>query len=199
MKRISLALAILGALALFTGQHSSAAGESPAIGSQIENFSLPDADGKVHKLSELRGKKGSLIIFLSKQCPIVAMYNERINAVAADYAARGIQVIGVNSNYTESVEEIKAHASDVGYKFPVLIDKNNVLADKLGATFTPEAYFLDADNKLLYHGAIDNDRTARKIEYNYLRTALDAALSGKEIAEAKTKAFGCSIKRVEKK
>jgi peroxiredoxin len=194
-----LALAILVALAFLTTQPSSAGADAPAIGSQIENFSLPDADGKTHSLNDLRGKNGALIIFLSKQCPIVKLYNERINAIAADYSAKGIAVIGVNSNYTESVEEIKASAADVGYKFPVLIDKNNVLADKLGATFTPEVYYVNAENKLLYHGAIDNDRTARNIEHNYLRAAFDAALSGKEIAEPRTKAFGCDIKRVAKK
>jgi len=84
----------------------------------------------------------------------------------------------------------------VGYKFPVLIDKGNVLADELGATVTPEAYFVDAKGVLLYHGAIDNDRSGRAVSEAFLKTAFDSALTGKPIAKTKANAFGCTIKRV---
>ena len=67
------------------------------------------------------------------------------------------------------------------FNFPVLIDKNSVLADKLGATRTPEAYFVDAKNVLMYHGAIDNDKSGSNITTPYLRTAFDSALAGKKI------------------
>jgi len=76
-----------------------------------------------------------------------------------------------------------------------LIDKNSFLADKLGATRTPEVYFVDAKNTLLYHGAIDNDRTGNKITDKYLRTAFDSSLAGKKIEKTSTAAFGCTIKR----
>ena len=70
-----------------------------------------------------------------------------------------------------------------------------MLADKLGATVTPEIFYVNAKNTLLYHGAIDNDRSGRNIEETYARAAFDASLSGKEIVKNKTKAFGCEIKR----
>ena len=78
----------------------------------------------------------------------------------------------------------------------MLIDKGNVLADKLGASVTPEAYYFDAKNVLLYHGAIDNDRSGKAISDNYLKTAFDSSLSGKAIAKTRANAFGCTIKRV---
>jgi len=167
-----------------------------AIGTTLENFSLPDTAGKTRSFNELKGKNGSVVVFLSAQCPVVKGYNERINQVAADYAAKGITFVGINSNSTESPDWVKSDAVEVGYKFPLLIDKGNVLADKLGATVTPEVYYFDAKNVLRYHGAIDNDRSGKAVTENYLRAAFDSSLSGKAIAKTKANAFGCSIKRV---
>lgn len=166
-----------------------------AVGTTLENFSLPDTAGKTHSFNDLKGKNGAVIVFLSAQCPVVKAYNERISQIAADYASKGIAFIGINSNSTESLDWVKSNAAE-NYKFPVLIDKGNVFADKLGATVTPEVYYIDAKNVLRYHGAIDNDRSGKAITDNYLRAAFDASLSGKAIEKTKANAFGCSIKRV---
>jgi hypothetical protein len=80
----------------------------------------------------------------------------------------------------------------------MLIDKGNVLADKLGASVTPEVYFFDEKNKLLYRGAIDNNRSGDNITNNYLRDAVEAKMAGKAIAKTSANAFGCTIKRVAK-
>jgi thiol-disulfide isomerase/thioredoxin len=149
----------------------------------------------MQSLNDLKGKNGAVVVFLSAQCPVVRGYNQRINDLAAEYQGKGITFIGINSNSTESLDWVKSHAAE-NYKFPVLIDKGNVLADKLGATVTPEAYYFDAKNVLLYHGAIDNDRSGKAITDSYLKVAFDSALSGKAIAKTKANAFGCSIKRV---
>jgi len=166
-----------------------------AVGASIENFSLPDTNGKVQSFNDLKGKNGAVVVFLSAQCPVVKAYNERLSQLAADYQSKGINFIGINSNHTESADWVKSNAAE-NYKFPVLIDKGNVLADKLGATVTPEAYYFDAKNVLLYHGAIDNDRSGKAPTDNYLRVAFDSALSGKAIQKTRANAFGCSIKRV---
>lgn len=168
------------------------------IGTKLDNFTMPDPLGAEHAYEELKGKTGTLIIFLSAQCPIVKMYDQRINEIAAAYKARGINFIGIYPNYTESVEWVREH-SQANYKFPVLLDKNNVFADKLGATRTPEVYYFNAKDVLLYHGAIDNDRTGENISKTYLLTAFDETLAGKKITEQETRAFGCSIKRVKDK
>ena len=168
-----------------------------AVGTAIENFTLPDTAGKMQSFNDLKGKNGTVLVFLSAQCPVVKAYNERINQIAADYQAKGITFIGINSNHTESLEWVKSHAAE-NYKFPVLIDKGNVLADKLGATVTPEAYYFNGKNVLLYHGAIDNDRSGRAVTDTYLRAAFDSSLAGKTIEKTRANAFGCSIKRVEK-
>jgi len=165
-----------------------------SVGATVDNFSLPDTNGKTQTLNDMKGKNGAVLIFVSAQCPVVRGYNERMNEIALAYKAKGINVIGVNSNATETLAEVKAHA-EATYKFPVLIDKGNVLADKLGANVTPEAYYVDANDVLLYHGAIDNDRSGKNITEQFLRTAFDASLNGKPVMKKSANAFGCTIKR----
>lgn len=165
------------------------------ISKAVENFKLTDTSGAERSLDDLKGKNGSILVFVSVQCPYVKQYNERISQFAADFAAKDINVIGINSNYTESPDSVGSHA-DKHYKFPVLIDKGNVLADKLGASSTPEIFYLNAQNVLVYHGAIDNSSSGDEITQNYLRDAVEQTLSGKPVAKPNAKAVGCSIKRV---
>jgi peroxiredoxin len=169
--------------------------EPPAIGATVEDFTLPDVNGKEQSLNSLKGKKGSVLIFVSVQCPVSNAYNERMEKLAQDYKAQGIQVIGINSNVAETADAVKAHAAENKLTFPILKDAGNKIADQLGATKTPEAYFLDAGNKLLYHGRIDNSKDASGVNATELRDAMDAAVAGKPIAKTSAMAFGCTIKR----
>lgn len=192
--RILLAIAVLAVAGFVLMPPTSNAG-GLEIGAKVESFTLPDTEGKDHTLESLRGKKGTLIVWLSAQCPVVKAYKDRINEIAAAYQAKGINFVGINSNATEDVTWVKSNITDFSYKFPVLVDKANVLADKWGATVTPEVYYLDEKNVLQYHGAIDNDRSGGNITTTYLKTAFDSSLAGKPIATTKAAAFGCSIKR----
>ena len=167
----------------------------PAIGATIVDFTLPDVDGKDHSLSSLKGKNGTVLVFIAVQCPVSNAYNERMEKLAQDYKVRGISVIGINANNTENASVVKAHATEKHLTFPILKDPGNKIADRLGATKTPEAYFLDANNKLLYHGRIDNSKDPAGVNASELREALDAALASKPIGKTTATAFGCSIKR----
>ncbi len=193
IKRRSLSLLLLFTISLSC--LAAHAQEKFAIGSQIEDFSLNDTAGTKHSLKSLQGKNGVVLVFLSIQCPYVKDYNDRINALAAEYAAKGINFVGINSNATESPEAVRTHAAE-HYKFPVLLDVRNVIADKLGASVTPEAYYFNAAGKLLFRGAIDNSRNASRVTEQTLRTAFDESLSGKAVTTTSRNAFGCTIKRV---
>jgi peroxiredoxin len=167
----------------------------PAIGATIADFTLPDASGKEHTLTSLAGKKGSVLIFMAVQCPVSNAYNDRMEKLAQDYKAKGINVIGINSNVAESADAVKAHAAEKNLTFTILKDAGNKIADRLGASVTPEAYFLDASNKLLYRGRIDNSKNAEGVTSSELRDAIEATLAGKPIAKTTANAFGCTIKR----
>lgn len=199
MRRKSIFLVAIIALLAFVSTACSGPEFVPkgnfAVGTKLENFTLPDLSGVEQSLDKLKGENGAVLVWVSAQCPVVKSYNERINQVADELKAKGINLIGINSNATESLDWVASSAREVGYKFPVLIDKGNVLADKLEATVTPEFYYFDKGNVLLYHGALDNDRSGKNVTTNYLRDAFDAALSQKPIQTSKTNAIGCSIKR----
>jgi len=167
----------------------------PAIGTTIEDFSLSDTTGEDKSLSALKGQKGTVLIFISVQCPVSNDYNERMEKLAQNYKTRGINVIGINSNVAESLDAVKAHAGENNLTFTILKDPGNKIADRLGATKTPEAYFLDGDNKLVYHGRIDNSRNPSGVNSAELRDALEAVLAGKPVAKTSAMAFGCTIKR----
>jgi peroxiredoxin len=194
MKRLSFLAATILAVVAIVSFNNVSANEGLAVGATMENFTLVDANGASKSFNDLKGKNGAILVFLSVQCPVVKQYNERIIKLADDYAAKGINVIGINSNATESAERVKAHAAE-NYKFPVLIDKGNVIADRLGANVTPEVYYLDAKNVLIYRGAIDNNKSADSVTTNFLRDAAEANLSGKTVTKTSANAFGCSIKR----
>ena len=168
----------------------------PAIGTVIDDFKLPDASGKEHSLKSLMGSKGTVILFVATKCPVSNNYNERMEKLAQDYKAKGINVIGINSNNTEPAAEVKSHAAEKGLTFPILKDDGNKIADRWGATRTPEAYVLDANMKLVYHGRIDNSQKIEGITSNDLRDALEELAAGKAITKTGGAAFGCTIKRV---
>ena len=191
---VTLALAIV--LAACASALAVARPDGVRLGQPVADFKLPDAEGKEHSLSTLKGEKGTVIIFISAQCPMVRAYAERIQKLAEDYRARGVNVIGINSNVTESADDIKRHAAENNYSFVVLRDKGNKVADLLGAERTPEVFFLDASNKLVYRGRIDNHKNVSLVQSNDLRDAIEETLAGKPVTKAEAAAFGCTIKRV---
>jgi peroxiredoxin len=195
--RFALSLALILALGSLAAFASSGTEKSSgvSIGQPVADFKLPDVNGKDQSLASVKGKNGTVLIFISAQCPMVKAYAERIEKLAQDYKSRGINVVGINSNATESIDYIKQQIADEKFSFVVLKDKGNKIADMLGAERTPEVYFLDASNTLVYHGRIDNHRDVSLVQANDLRDAIEATLAGKPVVKTEAAAFGCSIKR----
>jgi peroxiredoxin len=194
---IGIALITIGAIALCT-RYGSAASPSVEIGKKAPTFTLKDYNGEAHSLDAFLKSKYTVLMFIATQCPVSNDYNERMAKLHDDYAAKEIAFVGINSNKQESVEEIKEHSAKNGFKFVVLKDWNNVVADAYGAQFTPEIYVLNSDGVTVYHGRIDDSKNAAKVKTNDLRETLDALLAGNAVARPETKAFGCTIKRVKK-
>lgn len=186
---------ITGLLALFISSSSSImrAGEK-----MIENFALEDYNGKKHSLADFKDSKAIVVMFIATQCPVSNAYNTRMAKLYEEYQSKGVTFLGINSNKQESIEEIKKHSKENKFGFPVLKDKNNVIADKFEASFTPEIYVLSPKFEILYHGRIDDSRREDNVKSHDLRNALDEILAGKSVSAKETKAFGCTIKRVSK-
>jgi peroxiredoxin len=198
MKNYRFALAVVLLLAVCAVTAFAEGNDKPsgiAIGQPVADFKLPDVNGKDQTLESIRGKNGTVLIFISAQCPMVKAYAERIEKLAQDYRGRGVNVVGINSNATESTDYMKEQIAAEKFSFVILKDKGNKIADMLGAERTPEVYFLDAANKLVYHGRIDNHRDIAMVQSHDLRDAIEATLAGKPVVKTEAAAFGCTIKR----
>lgn len=168
-------------------------------GDKADDFTISNFDGTKYNLSEAlnNSKNGVIVMFWSTECPNVQPYNDRINDYAKEYTDNGFTVWAINSNSTESTDEVAAHAKKNNYVFPVLKDDNNVVADLFGATRTPEVYIIGKDGTIKYHGRItDNKEKASQTSHD-LGSAVGEIASGKEVTVKETKFFGCGIKRKE--
>ncbi|KAF0153022.1 MAG: alkyl hydroperoxide reductase/Thiol specific antioxidant/Mal allergen [Ignavibacteria bacterium] len=165
---------------------------------KADSFSLKDYNGKTHSLLDYKNSSAIVLIYVSTQCPVSNAYNERMADLYESYKGKNVSFIGINSNKAEDIEEIKKHAAENNLQFTVLKDINNVIADKFAASFTPEVYVLNDKQEIVYHGRIDDNRRKENVQVSDLSDALDEILAGKKVTNPKTKAFGCTIKRVGK-
>jgi hypothetical protein len=101
----------------------------------------------------------------------------------------------INANASEPAAEVAEHAQANHFAFAVYKDTDDAAADLFGAEVTPEAFVMDGQGVIRYHGYIDDSRNPERIQVQGLRTALDAMLAEQPVVKAETKAFGCTIKR----
>jgi peroxiredoxin len=163
------------------------------------SFDLPGVDGRNHALSDYAGSKVLVLIQSCNHCPYVLAWEGRIDSLARAYVDRGVSIVAFNSNDatthpTDSFEQMVVHARDAGYSFDYLHDENQELARTLGSERTPEAFVFDADRRLVYHGAVDDNREEGEVTQHYLRDAIEAALAGETPAITDTPAVGCTVK-----
>jgi peroxiredoxin len=172
-----------------------------ALGSPAPDFrDLPGVDGKHYSLSDFKGKTALVVVFSCNHCPYVQAYEDRINAIARDYAPKGVALIAINANDARAYpddrfEEMVKRARAKGFVFPYLRDETQAVARAYQAECTPEVYILDETQTVRYHGGIDdNYREPARVTQHWLRDALDDLLADRAIAEPETRAIGCSIK-----
>lgn len=188
------ALAVSAAL-LFTYVDSISKTNTNTV-SKIENFTLEDYNNKEYSLNDFKDSKAIVLLFIATECPVSNAYNERMASIYEKYKGKDVAFIGINSNKAESKSDIKDHAKENNLNFPILKDEENIIADKLDASVTPEIYILNSKFEVLYQGRIDDSRNAENIKNRDLENALNEILSGKKVTNDRTKAFGCTIKRV---
>jgi peroxiredoxin len=177
--------------------HELPAGEADRT---VGNFTLPDAAGKPHALSELKGKKAVVAVFLSFECPVSNSYAPLLAELHAKYGPRGVAFLGINSSDELTAAEVAKLAAERQLSFPVYTDPNHKAADALKASVAPEVVVLDGSLAVKYRGRIDNGWSARlkknaAVTRHDLADAIEAVLTGKVVAESETKPVGCPIPR----
>ncbi|MEE2754373.1 MAG: redoxin domain-containing protein, partial [Candidatus Latescibacterota bacterium] len=176
---------------------ASPVSSSVGIGDPLADYTLIGLDGRAMRLGDFPSIKARLLVFFSIECPTSRIYADHLNRIHANYAARGVTLIGVNANFNETPEDIRSFASNQNFEFSILRDVNNRLADLLDAHSTPHAYLFDADSILIYRGEIDNGfGDPKETTSRGLWDAMDALLAGRSITRPETRSLGCIIRRV---
>lgn len=170
---------------------------------------MMNIDGTKFTLNDHMGEKGLLVVFSCNTCPFVVGNGEksegwegRYNGLQEAAAEAGISMVLVNSNEArregdDSFRAMQKHAQLEEYTMPYVVDAGHQVADAFGATKTPHVYLFDAEGRLMYRGAIDdNVQTSKKVQETYLLDAISEVGAGKKVSVAETPALGCSIKRV---
>lgn len=177
--------------------------ETPACeeGMRAPGFSLTDTTGKTLSLDDLRGPRGTLVMFICNHCPYVKAINHKLVRDARDLKALGVHSVAIMSNDTlsypeDSFEQMRRVARQFAYPFPYLIDETQEVARAYGAVCTPDFFGYNADLELQYRGRLDE--SGRQPDSGDVRRELYLAMQ--QVAETGTgpseqvPSIGCSLK-----
>jgi peroxiredoxin len=174
---------------------------SGLIGMSAPDFRLPATDGKSYGLADIAGEKGTVIAFICNHCPYVKAVAGRMAADARTLMGAGVGFAAICSNDAtshpaDSFDNMKIFAAEHGFAFPYLQDEDQTVARAYDAACTPEFYGFDRDGKLVYHGRLDEGRTAPIAEgaRRELVEAMMAVAEGLPVPADPVPAMGCSIK-----
>lgn len=176
------------------------------IGDMVEDFSLKNVDGEMISMASFEEANGFVLVFTCNHCPYSIAYEDRLIELDKTYKEQGYPMIAINPNDPAVVpedgfDEMIARSEEKGFTFPYVFDEGQLVYPKFGAEKTPHVYVVqkvDEGMKLVYVGAIDDNRKPDEVKETYLSNALDALIAGNDPSPAVTKAFGCSVKCVKK-
>jgi len=171
-------------------------------GTKAPDFLLPDTvSGNTYSLNQLRGEKGTLLVFMCNHCPYVLHILNKLLSEAAYYKQLGISVIAISSNDVikypqDAPERMKELALEKNFGFPYLYDASQEVAKAYFAACTPDFFLFDADLRSFYRGRFDQSNHKNNLPPTGedLRRAADALLSGANPPAGEMPSLGCNIK-----
>ncbi|MGN7869166.1 thioredoxin family protein [Paracoccus sp. 22332] len=171
------------------------------FGAPWNDFELPGTDGRIYRLADVTGPRGTLVMFICNHCPYVQSIIDRIVRDAREMQAAGIGVVAISANDVaeypqDGPDQMKTEAARHGFTFPYLYDETQAVARAYGAECTPDFFGYNADGELQYRGRFDaSARTPGPAEARreLLEAMLQIAETGKG-PENQVPSMGCSIK-----
>ena len=170
------------------------------FGWKARDFKLKGVDGKSYSLADVRGPKGTVVVFLCNHCPYVRATISRIVEEAKALKAIGVGMIAIMANDTraypeDSFDNMKAFAQQHGFRFPYVIDETQEVARAYDAQCTPDFFGFNAKDELQYRGRLDTSRTS--LVAGAARELFEAMRQVAETGrgpEQQIPSMGCSIK-----
>lgn len=174
--------------------------EKVDLGSPAPDFTLPGIDDRNHSLEEYRGKKALVVVFMCNHCPYVQAQWSRLTTLQEKYKDQEVQFVGINANYNpdypeDSFEKMKEYAQEYNMNFPYLMDESQEVARAYKAQCTPDIFVYDGEQKLAYHGRIDDNwKDGAAATSHELDAALAVLVRGEKPELDQKPSMGCSIK-----
>src|SRR5713101_1815600 len=179
--------------------------ESPPVGSAAPDFSLTDAKGQTHSLSQYKGKYVVLEWF-NPECPFVKKHygSGNMQKLQEEYTGKGVVWLTIDSNAPGSEGNMTPEQAEKvttawkTHQTALLLDPEGKAGRAYGAKNTPNMVVISPEGKIAYEGAIDSKATPNPADIpsstNYVKVALDESLAGKAVTTANTRPYGCGIK-----
>jgi peroxiredoxin len=171
------------------------------LGTRAPDFKLPDTAGALVARDDFAKSSTLVVAFICNHCPYVKHVQHEFAKLAREYQAKGVAIVGINSNDIEthpedSPDNMAKEAKAAGYTFPYLFDATQEIAKSYRAACTPDFFVFDKFRKLVYRGQMDSSRpgTAIPVTGSDLRATLDAMLAGKQVPREQKASLGCNIK-----
>jgi len=172
-----------------------------ALGTSAPDFSLPDTEGNFISINDFKEAPALLVVFMCNHCPFVKHILGGLIELIKEYQAKGVAVVGINSNdvsnFPEDRPEMMAKvAKEKSFTFPYLYDETQAVAKAYHASCTPDFFLFSRERKLVYRGQMDDSRPGKNIPITGadLRAALDAVLEAKPVPQEQKPSMGCNIK-----
>jgi peroxiredoxin len=169
-------------------------------GTTAPSFDLRGTDGKQHSLDSVRGRNGTVVMFICNHCPYVKAVVDKIVRDMGELAGHGVGSIAIMSNDPadypdDSFDHMKSFAKTHGFTFPYVIDESQDVARAYGAVCTPDFFGYDRDLRLVYRGRLDGSgRSSDPDAPRELFTAMAEVARNGRAPAVQHAAVGCSIK-----
>ncbi len=170
------------------------------FGWKAPDFRLLGVDGKYYGLADVRGPRGTLVMFICNHCPYVKAIRPRLVRDVGELKALGVSAIAIMSNdpgdYPEDrYENMQAVAREFAFPFPYVLDATQGVAKAYGAVCTPDFFGFNADLELQYRGRFDASRkeAAPESTRDLFHAMKQVAETGRGPSE-QIPSVGCSIK-----
>ena len=174
------------------------AGEAAPTPTKVDDFALLDHRGEFQQLSRHSDAAFVVLFSFGVGCPIVRHNITEVQAIAGEYADKGVRVACIDSSPADDRTAVQEEVATLKITLPVLMDETQLVAEGLGISRTAEAIVIRTkDSTIAWRGPVD-DRVgygAQKAEATrrYLREALDAAIAGQPAPTDAPAVKGCAL------
>ena len=172
------------------------------FGKKAINFNLRSTENKFITLNDIKGEKGTLVMFICNHCPYVKAVIKDITEDTKKLKKIGINSVAIMSNDTQnykedSFENMKIFANENSFIFPYLIDETQEIAKKYNAVCTPDFFGYNSNLELQYRGRIREHKNLKPVgknEESDLFKAMKLIEKTKKGPDNQIPSMGCNIK-----